>query len=92
MHVKLLLELIRQSQDIRSNIIVRLLQEQQKVAEVRVETPYEARLREQREAEAKEKGEEATGVDTESMIGKEKTPEEIALERAKLAEQAQAAY
>ena len=43
--------------------------------------------KEQREEEAKAKNEQIdTAVESESAIGKEKTPEEIAQERAKLTE------
>jgi len=92
-HVQLLLELIRQSQSVRSNIIIRLIQESQKVIEIKQETPYEARMREQREEEAREKNEPIdTAVETDGGIGKEKTDEEIAQERAKLTAQAMTHY
>lgn len=52
------------------------------MAEIKIETPYEVRQREAREQEAKERGEAMETDATEA--NKEKTPEEIEQERAKL--------
>ena len=47
-----MLALMRHSQEARANIVVRHIQETQKVAEVKIETAYETRIREEKEKQA----------------------------------------
>lgn len=69
-HCYLVLSLIQKSQSQRSYLVTKFAQEFDKPSEVKIETPYEARMREQAEAE---------GVETKSQEEKkEKTPEDIA--------------
>lgn len=69
---------MRHSQEARANIVVRHIQETQKVAEVKIETRYETRIREEKEKQAILDGE---AVADGGGAPKEKTPEEIAQER-----------
>ena len=69
---QLVLSLMRHSQEARANVVARLTQETQKVAEVKIETPYEARVREEREKQAVEDG---TAVAEGGGAPKEKTVE-----------------
>lgn len=71
-HCHLILELLKLSLSQRSNIVYRYVQEKNKVAEVKIETPYEKRKREQ---EMAERGDDEQMKKEEPP--KEKSPQEI---------------
>ena len=71
-HCHLILDLLKLALSQRSNIVYRYVQEKNKVAEVKIETPYEKRKREQ---EMAERGEEEQVKKEEPP--KEKTAQEI---------------
>lgn len=68
-HCHLILNLIKLCLSQRSNIVYRYIQEKNKVTEVKIETPYERRMREQREQEMADKGED-------EQMKKEEAPKE----------------
>ena len=83
-HCHLILSLIQKLQSQAEHIVTIYAQEYDKPAEVKIETPYEQRMREQAEAE---------NMETKSVEEKkEKTPDEISAERAHILSTHQAMF
>lgn len=87
--VRLLVNFIKWSQEKKSSIITKHIQTHQKIGEIKVETPYEARQREQKQQEAQERGEP---IDANEGLPKNKTPEEVQHEREALLEASRKEY